>query len=178
LNGQHQLYNFAVALKAFEVVHPLDKENVRSAFFKAFIPGRFELLDDFILDGSHNPQAAQNFAENIELYFPNQRRAALFGILDDKDKESVLKILGPEFDTMIITRPPSKRASRIKETYEIARKYCKNVILEVDSIVGLERLREIDIENKFITGSFYLIGYLRDYLVNGRISEELNIGGA
>ncbi|MGB4754450.1 MAG: Mur ligase family protein, partial [Fervidobacterium sp.] len=178
LNGQHQLYNLAVALKAFELVHPLDEQKVKLAFSKAFIPGRFEFLNGFILDGSHNPQAAQNFAENIELYFPNQRRAALFGILDDKDKESVLKILGPEFDTMIITRPPSKRASRIKETYEIARKYCKNVILEVDSIVGLERLREIDIENKFITGSFYLIGYLRDYLVNGRISEELNIGGA
>lgn len=178
LNGQHQLYNLAVALKAFELVHTLDEQKVKLAFSKAFIPGRFEFLNGFILDGSHNPQAAQNFAENIELYFPNQRRAALFGILDDKDKESVLKILGPEFDTMIITRPPSKRASRIKETYEIARKYCKNVILEVDSIVGLERLREIDIENKFITGSFYLIGYLRDYLVNGRISEELNIGGA
>jgi len=178
LNGQHQLYNFAVALKAFEIVHPLDEENVRTAFSKAFIPGRFELLDGFILDGSHNPQAAQNFAENIELYFPNQRRAALFGILDDKDKESVLRILGPKFDKMIITLPRSKRANRIEETYEIAKKYCKNVAIELDPIVGLEKLREIDADSKFITGSFYLIGYLRDYLINGKISEELNIGGA
>jgi len=49
LNGRHQLYNFAVALKAFELVHPLDEMSVKSAFSQAFIPGRFELLDGFIL---------------------------------------------------------------------------------------------------------------------------------
>ena len=124
------------------------------------------------------PISAQNFAENVELYFPNQRRAALFGILDDKDKESVLRIIGPKFDKMIITLPRSKRASKVEETYEIAEKYCKNVVIEPDPLVGLERLRRIDADSKFITGSFYLIGYLRDYLVNGKISEELNIGGA
>jgi len=149
LNGRHQLYNFAVALKAFELVHPLDEMSVKSAFSEAFIPGRFELLDNFILDGSHNPQAAQNFAENVELYFPNQRRAALFGILDDKDKESVLRIIGPKFDKMIITLPRSKRASKIEETYEIAKKYCKNVVIEPDPLVGLERLRRIEADSKF-----------------------------
>lgn len=178
LNGEHQLYNIAIALKAYELVEKLNIESVLKATESAFIPGRFELFEGVILDGSHNPQAAQVFADNVQMYFPDEKRAALFGIVDDKDKESVLKFIGPLFDTLIITRPPTKRAQKIEETYEIAKKYCNNVILESDPIKGLKILKECDADTKFVTGSFYLIGLIRDYLKNGYVSEELSIGGA
>ena len=46
--------------------------------------------------------------------------------------ESVLRNDYPNyqviFDTLIITRPPNKRAQKVDETYEIAQKYGKNVI--------------------------------------------------
>ncbi|MEJ5257428.1 MAG: folylpolyglutamate synthase/dihydrofolate synthase family protein [Fervidobacterium sp.] len=178
LNGTHQLYNVGIALKSFELAHKLDEEAVKSAFERAFIPGRFEIVNGVVLDGSHNPQAAEKFAENIELYFPNKSRAGVFGIVDDKDKENVLRAIGPKFDTLIITRPPSKRAQKFQETYEIAKKYCKDVILEPEPLIAVDKLRELKHEAKFVTGSFYLVGYVRDYLVNGRINEELNLGGA
>ncbi len=175
LNGVHQLYNLAIALKAYEIVENLSEEKVRKAFSNAFIPGRFELFDGLILDGSHNPQAAETFVSNIELYFSDKKRVALFGIVDDKDKTKVLERIGPKFDTLVITRPPNKRAQKVDETYEIAKKYCKNVILEPDPIKGVELLKKIDGDVKFVTGSFYLIGLIRDYLKNGCVSEELTI---
>ncbi|MEN3042743.1 MAG: folylpolyglutamate synthase/dihydrofolate synthase family protein [Fervidobacterium sp.] len=178
LNGTHQLYNIAVALKAYELVEKLDNRNVVAAMENAFIPGRFELFNGFVLDGSHNPQAAQIFAENVEIYFPKKKRAALFGIVDDKDKVNVLKYIAPLFDKIIVTRPPSKRAQKVEETYEIAKKYCSNVVLEPEPLKGLEILEKCDVDVRFVTGSFYLIGLVRDFLKNGYISEELKIGGA
>ncbi|AMW32471.1 bifunctional folylpolyglutamate synthase/dihydrofolate synthase [Fervidobacterium islandicum] len=178
LNGKHQLYNVGLALKTFELVEKIDEDGVKRAFEEAFIPGRFEMVNDIVLDGSHNPQAAEKFAENLDLYFPEKRKAAVFGIVDDKDKEGVLKVIGPKFDTLIITRPPSKRAEKVAETYEIAKKYCKNVLFERDYIKAVELLKTTEAEVKFVTGSFYLVGYVRDYLLNGKIGEELMIGGA
>lgn len=178
LNGEHQLFNLAVSMKAFELVEEFkdkDEKKIASAFANAFIPGRFEMVHDVILDGSHNPQAAKVFVDNVNLYFPNERFVGLFGIVDDKDKENVLKILGPLFDTLIVTRPPSKRAQKLDETFEIAKKYCRNTILEEDPIKGLEKLKEYKNYTKFVTGSFYLVGFLRYYLLHGKVSEELNL---
>jgi len=178
LNGTHQLYNIGLALKAFELTNKLNEDNVRSAFENAFIPGRFEMVNGIILDGSHNPQAAEKFAENLELYFPGKKRAAVFGIVDDKDKDSVLKVIAPKLDTIIVTRPPSKRATKVEETYEIAKRYCNNVLLEPDFIEAINILKNTDCDVRFATGSFYLVGYVRNYLINGEISEELRLGGA
>uniref|UniRef100_A0A7C4VSN7 tetrahydrofolate synthase n=1 Tax=Fervidobacterium thailandense TaxID=1008305 RepID=A0A7C4VSN7_9BACT len=178
LNGKHQLFNVAIALKAFELAAKLDEKFVKSALEKAFIPGRFEEIERIVFDGAHNPQAAEMFVENLKLYFPNETRAILFGILDDKDKESVLKIIGPECNVMIVTRPPSKRAKKVEETFEIAKKYCQEVIFEPDPIKAFEILKNSKAEAKFVTGSFYLVGLLRSYAINGGISEELLLGGA
>ncbi|ODN30785.1 bifunctional folylpolyglutamate synthase/dihydrofolate synthase [Fervidobacterium thailandense] len=178
LNGKHQLYNVAVALKAFELVLKPDEDAVRSAFEKAFIPGRFEEIEGIIFDGAHNPQAAEAFVENLDLYFPNKTRAVLFGILDDKDKENVLRFIGPRCQAMIVTRPPSKRAMKVEETFEIAKRYCQKVILEPDPLKAVEILKNSEAEVKFVTGSFYLVGLLRSYVMNGKVSEELILGGA
>jgi dihydrofolate synthase/folylpolyglutamate synthase len=178
LNGKHQLYNVGLALKAFEVTHRINEKAVKKAFEEAFIPGRFEMVNGVVLDGSHNPQAAEKFAENLDLYFPGKRKASVFGIVDDKDKEGVLKVIAPKFDLIIVTKPPSKRAEKVAETYEIAKRYNPNVILEPDYIRAVDLLKETDADVKFVTGSFYLVGYVRDYLLNGKISEELTIGGA
>lgn len=175
LNGQHQLFNFAIALKAFELVESVSENAVREAFDNAFIPGRFEKVNNIILDGSHNPQAAKAFVDNVNLYFPGSQKVALFGIVDDKDKENVLKIIGPIFNTIIITKPPSKRAQKVDETFQIAKKYCKNVILEEDPIKGLNILQEFNDYEKFVTGSFYLVGFIRNFLDYGEISEELKL---
>lgn len=178
LNGKHHVYNVAVALKAFELVVKPDEDAVRRAFEKAFIPGRFEEISGIIFDGAHNPQAAEVFVENLNLYFPDKSRTVLFGILDDKDRESVLRSIGPECQTMIVTRPPSKRAIKIKETFEIAKRYCQNVIFEPDPLKAFEILKNSEAEVKLVTGSFYLVGFLRSYLLNGKLSEELSLGGA
>lgn len=175
LNGTHQPINAAIALKAFELSEKTNENSVKKAFKKAFIPGRFEMYKGILLDGSHNPQAAEKFLENLEIYFKNYRKIAVFGILDDKDKEKVIKMLSPEFEHMIVTCPPSHRATNCLETYELVKKHSKSCEFVEDPIDAFEKLKEFDSELKVVTGSFYLVGYIRSYLENGYINEELKL---
>ncbi len=175
LNGTHQVKNVAIALKAFENVIELDEEKVCLAFQKAFIPGRFEMVDGILFDGSHNPQAAQVFKENIEIYFASKTKSAVIGILDDKDRENVLKFLVPVFDKVIITKVPSKRSVNPEITFEIAKKFAPvgtELIYEPEPLKAFQILKESSQELKCVTGSFYLVGYLRDYHLNGKLNEE------
>ncbi|MBO8160238.1 MAG: bifunctional folylpolyglutamate synthase/dihydrofolate synthase [Thermosipho sp. (in: Bacteria)] len=176
LNGAHQPINAAIALKAFELfTKNINEENLKLAFKNAFIPGRFEMFKGFLLDGSHNPQATEKFIENLNLYFKNKSKVGIIGILDDKDKELILSKLCPLFEQVIITTPPSHRALNSQETYEIAKKYCKNVLFIHEPLEALEYVDNVNVDLKIVAGSFYLVGYIRDYLNKGKISEEWKI---
>ncbi|SHH21875.1 bifunctional folylpolyglutamate synthase/dihydrofolate synthase [Thermosipho atlanticus] len=176
LNGTHQPVNAAIAIKIFELFHKnLEESKVKLAFKNAFIPGRFELFKGFLLDGSHNPQATEKFIENINLYFKDRNKIGIVGLLDDKDKEQILSKICPLFEKIIITTPPSHRATNSFETYEIAKKYSKEVSFISDPIEALENVKSIDADLKIVVGSFYLVGYVRNYLEKGKISEEWDI---
>jgi len=176
LNGIHQPINAAIALKIFEIFNKkLDENNLKIAFKNAFIPGRFEMFKGFLLEGSHNPQATEKFVENLNIYFKDKSKIGIIGILDDKDKELILSKICPLLDEVIITTPPSHRATNSLETFEIAKKYSKNVIFINDPIEALEKIRNIEVDLKIVAGSFYLVGYVRDYLDKGKVSDEWEI---
>ncbi|WP_237254755.1 bifunctional folylpolyglutamate synthase/dihydrofolate synthase [Thermosipho sp. 1070] len=175
LNGTHQPINAAIALKAFEIFNPLNENVVNDAFKRAFIPGRFELYKNILLDGSHNPQAAEKFVENLDIYFKNKSKVAVFGILDDKDKRKVIEKISKKFDHIIVTCPPSHRAVNCEETFLLTKEYCNSVEFVKDPLKALEKLQKYRSELKVVTGSFYLVGYIRSYLENGYIDEELNL---
>ncbi|QTA38005.1 bifunctional folylpolyglutamate synthase/dihydrofolate synthase [Thermosipho ferrireducens] len=176
MNGTHQPINASIALKVFEIFHgKLDKDAVTRAFKNAFLPGRFEMYKGFLFDGSHNPQAAEKFVENLSLYFPDKTKTAIIGILDDKDKNSVLSTLCPAFDKIIITKPPSHRAVNSYETYEIARQLHDKVSYIEDPINAFERLKTMEGDLKIIVGSFYLVGYIRSYLEKGFVDKEWDV---
>jgi dihydrofolate synthase/folylpolyglutamate synthase len=176
LNGTHQPINAAIALKIFEIFNKkLEEDKLKLAFKNAFIPGRFEMFKDFLLDGSHNPQATEKFVENLNIYFKDKSKIGILGILDDKDKNLILSKICPLLDEVIITTPPSHRANNTLETYEIAQKYSKKVSLINNPIEALERIRNIKADLKIVAGSFYLVGYIRDYLDKGKVSDEWEI---
>ncbi|WP_126993559.1 bifunctional folylpolyglutamate synthase/dihydrofolate synthase [Thermosipho globiformans] len=175
LNGTHQPINAAIALKAYELFEKIDVNNAFAAFKEAFIPGRFEMFNGFLLDGSHNPQAAEKFLENLNIYFKNDSKIALFGILDDKDKISVISKLIPEFEHVIVTCPPSHRAINCLETYNLVKDFSKSCEFIDDPLQAIEKLKEMKADLKVVTGSFYLVGFIRSYLENGYIDEELKL---
>ena len=67
-------------------------------FVKVCWPGRFQRVGAFIVDGAHNPPAAQALVAAITdsaKGFRNLKLNLIFGMCGDKDAMSVLKILSP-----------------------------------------------------------------------------------
>jgi len=185
LNGEHQFLNASVALQAFllfadRMGFEVKEEAVRRALKKTTHPGRFEVVGEkprYIFDGAHNAPAAASLKKAVNTYLQGERLAGLVGILDDKDKVGVLSQIAPLFQRLMITRPVSHRATNPQETYEIARRYNDNVSFEPDPVKALETLKEERWSTIIITGSLYLVGYVRDYVLDGKLEPEWAIAG-
>uniref|UniRef100_A0A832IA48 Dihydrofolate synthase/folylpolyglutamate synthase n=1 Tax=Pseudothermotoga hypogea TaxID=57487 RepID=A0A832IA48_9THEM len=185
LNGEHQFLNASVALQTFllfadRMGFEVKEEAVRRALKKTTHPGRFEVVGEkprYIFDGAHNAPAAASLKRAVNTYLQGERLAGLVGILDDKDKVGVLSQIAPLFERLMITRPVSHRATNPQETYEIARRYNDNVSFEPDPVKALETLKEEGWSTIIITGSLYLVGYVRDYVLDGKLEPEWAIAG-
>jgi len=185
LNGEHQFLNASVALQTFllfadRMGFEVKEEAVRRALKKTTHPGRFEVIGEkprYIFDGAHNAPAAASLKRAVNTYLQGERLAGLVGILDDKDKVGVLSQIAPLFERLMITRPVSHRATNPQETYEIARRYNDNVSFEPDPVKALETLKEEGWSTIIITGSLYLVGYVRDYVLDGKLEPEWAIAG-
>lgn len=185
LNGEHQFLNAAVALQAFllfakRVGFEVKEDAVRRALKKTTHPGRFEVIDRdrrYIFDGAHNAPAAATLKKTVETYLQGEKLAGLVGILEDKDKIGILSQIAPLFERLMITRPISHRAVNPQETHEIAKQYNKNVSFEPDPIEALETLKREGWPTIIITGSLYLVGYVRDYVLDGELEPEWAIVG-
>jgi len=80
-------------------------------------PGRFALLQEtppFVVDGAHNPMAAEALAESLKAAWPeamNGKKAVfLIGMMGDKDHASFLRALAPYAFAMVAIAPETPRA--------------------------------------------------------------------
>ncbi|SHE49553.1 dihydrofolate synthase / folylpolyglutamate synthase [Marinitoga hydrogenitolerans DSM 16785] len=174
-NGTYQPYNISTAIMAVESFFEkrdkkIDIEKTKKGLRKFTWEGRFELLEynnkNVILEGAHNISGALALKNSIKTYIKNFKKAALVGILDDKDIESMLKIISNEFDYIIITQVPNKRSNNPELAYEILKKFNKNVVFIKNPIEAFERLLSVPYDYYFITGSLYLVGKIRGYMLN------------
>lgn len=68
-------------------------------------PCRMQYIQEqnILIDAAHNPDAIKFLKKNIDIYFPNKKRAFLFGMLDTKDYTEVIKNLFNNDDEIFIT---------------------------------------------------------------------------
>jgi dihydrofolate synthase/folylpolyglutamate synthase len=119
LHGAHQAQNAAVALAAVEAFlgagpeRPVDIEAVREGFAQVTSPGRLERVRSsptVLLDAAHNPAGIRALAEALTEDFSFGRLVAVLAVLDDKDARSMLEILEPVVDAVVVTRNSSPRS--------------------------------------------------------------------
>lgn len=104
LRGANQLLNASGALAALEALEsrlPVAQQAVRQGLLTVELAGRFQILPGrptVILDVAHNPHAAAVLAENLDNmgFYPST--FAVFGMLADKDIESVVAHVGGRVD--------------------------------------------------------------------------------
>ncbi|WP_422774640.1 bifunctional folylpolyglutamate synthase/dihydrofolate synthase [Plantactinospora sp. WMMC1484] len=184
LHGAHQAQNAAIALAAVEAflgagaARQLDVETVRQGFATADSPGRLERVrtaPTILLDGAHNPHGMAATVTALQEEFAFSRLIALVGVLEDKDAGSLLELLEPVVDAVVVTRNSSPRAMPVAELAELAGEVFGPERVEVaaelpDAIEAAVALAESDVQGELsgvgvlITGSVATVADARRLL--------------
>ncbi|MEO3818310.1 folylpolyglutamate synthase/dihydrofolate synthase family protein [Plantactinospora sp. B24E8] len=184
LHGAHQAQNAAVALAAVEAFlgagasRQLDVETVRQGFASADSPGRLERVRSaptILLDGAHNPAGMAATVTALQEEFAFSRLVALVGVLADKDAGSLLELLEPVVDAVVVTQNSSPRAMPAAELGRLATEIFGEDRVEVaselpDAIEAAVGLAESDVVGELsgvgvlITGSVVTVADARRLL--------------
>lgn len=150
LKGLHQIENLALALTAINhLFSNIDENTIKNGLKKAKNPCRFEYFADknLIVDASHNPNGIKALKENLDYYFPNQKRRFIFGCLKNKDYEKMMNIIFEENDEIYLNEFDYPNAC----TYEELNKACPYENKKYEN----EKFSKDKLN--IICGSFYMI---------------------
>ena len=174
--GDGEIDNLTTALAAMEAneqffpTHDLLQEIID----EFILPGRFELLDlhhRWILDVAHNPSAAENLRQRIDRSKINSDFSMIFSMMKDKHLELYLNAFKDLVDTWIICEMKTERSFRVKQIESkmnnmgIDNIYCARS--PVDAIKTLEKNVGLS-NNVIVSGSFELVGPIREFLLNSQ----------
>jgi dihydrofolate synthase / folylpolyglutamate synthase len=97
LQGIHQRENAAVAVAALRAARvEISGEAAARGLREVHWPGRFQVVNErIVLDGCHNPHAAERLLATWRGAFGIEKATAIFGALSAKDYAAMLRILEP-----------------------------------------------------------------------------------
>lgn len=170
--GKHQVYNASLSIMAVEKLKQyginISEDVIRRGLSKTKWPGRIEVMSRsplIVIDGAHNPQGMTVLKDALNL-FTYDSLILVIGMLKDKDTDNMLRLIVPEANLVITTKPVSDRAYTAEE---LSQKITGNNILHFENIDDAinEAIKHAG-KNDLILfcGSIYMIGYVRMYLKN------------
>ncbi len=182
LEGIHQLDNAACAIAMVELAGTrglsISESAVREGLGSLSWEGRLEIAETdpvLLLDGAHNPAAAQVVARYVGLFretHPGSRIVLLVGMMRDKDLEGFLSIVLPRGDEVILTEPNLPRAATVRELCAAMSPRSQAVHLApvlADALAtarGLARPQDLIC----VTGSLMLVGEIKALLRGSDLS--------
>ncbi len=144
LRGANQLLNASGALAALESTRdriPVTQQAVRQGLLQASLPGRFQILPGqpvVILDVAHNPHAAAVLEKNLGNMGFHPYTYAVFGMMADKDIESVIAHLAKRIDRWYCVTLPGSRAISAAELAQKVRLVTDQTRTPDDGAVDVE----------------------------------------
>ncbi len=166
LRGTFQVDNAALALAAAEALcdvgFPVDGDSMRRGLGRTRWPGRFQRVASrpaVILDGAHNPGAAERLCETLRAYPVARPLVLVHATRPDKDFRGVLSCLLPLCDLCIETTVPGlcdpEAVAEVAQDLSACR-----VVVEPDlsRALALARQRAGERGTVLVTGSLYLVG--------------------
>ncbi len=175
LIGKHQIFNclnFLAGLEfLFKSVPKLTQGSIVSGLAKAYWPGRFERVPGFeslklYLDGAHNPDGMRALVGNLTSIYPGQKADLLVGILNNRPLPEMAAILAPVARRVILTQVPDPKSATTEDLTKVFTELGVKIVAEPIPEKALELLLATDKELALVCGSLYLIGYLRERLVD------------
>ena len=175
LAGRHQVENAALAVLAAEALAEatgleIPAGAVAEGLARVQWPGRLQIAGDrplMLLDGAHNPAACETLAcalKDLRDSGAYRELTLVFGVLQDKDLDPMLRHLLPLARRLVLTRGQSPRFREPREiafhVEEQAGKAGVDLVLKADLPAALETARAMSAEGDAVClcGSLYLVG--------------------
>ncbi|MDD6183280.1 MAG: cyanophycin synthetase, partial [Lachnospiraceae bacterium] len=172
LRGSYQKQNLVLALEVLDVLarkgYGTELEKVRTGVERACWEGRFERIlkePEVIIDGAHNPAAAEQLFSSIQNYFTNRKIIYIIGVLADKEHGKMLERLLPLAQTAYLVTPDNPRALRAEKLAEEAEVYREQIHVEESVEDALEKaVEEAKREDGVVIawGSLSYLGEIRE----------------
>ena len=174
LRGEHQATNTALAVAALDRLHDvgvtITPEVLANGLQQVHWPGRVEVVAErpcVVIDAAHNWESAKALVHTLRRDFPSARRRILvFATTRDKDFKGLVRQLVPEFDTLIFTKYlDNPRAVPAEELRSYLASICDHPAhIAADPYAAWKLARRFAHPDDLIviTGSFFLVGELRD----------------
>jgi dihydrofolate synthase/folylpolyglutamate synthase len=143
LHGPHQGQNAAVALAAVEAFvgggeHRLDIDVIRAGLAGVSSPGRLEIVrrsPTILVDAAHNPAGALALRTALEDSFNFAKIVGVIAILEDKDASTMLEVLEPVLNEIVVSRTTSPRAMNPERLGRIATEiYGEDRVTVIDNL--------------------------------------------
>jgi dihydrofolate synthase/folylpolyglutamate synthase len=164
LRGRHQIENAATAIRIAESLIQqgwiIPPTAIGTGIATAKHAGRLELIDKYLLDGAHNPSAAQTLLAYLD-EFVKVPVTLVFGAMRDKSLVEMAAILFPAAARIVLTQADNPRSARAEELREIAAATnAPNVFVTHSLNEALTKANEVTSSAGLIciTGSLYLLG--------------------
>lgn len=171
--GSHQLYNATTALLALEVLKKIGlnitEDSIKDGFAKCIYAGRFEVINKepvIILDGGHNQNGIEYFSKSIKENFKDKKIVLFYGMLKDKNPETVLDYLIPLCKKVYTLTPDNYRAMSAVEIAGLIKNRYDIPVISLESIEqAIDEIKELNPDDiAAFVGSLYLIGEARTKL--------------
>ena len=177
LLGRMQVLNSATAVLAAALLAqqgsiPLTLEQIRAGLEAVRWPGRMELLSRepmLLLDGAHNPQGARQLAQTVRDFFPNGNAVLVTGMLRTKDAHHAAQALAGCAETILVTAPDSPKVLPPADLAACYRDAGAAVQVMEDYRAALDTALQLGCAQGrpvIVTGSLYLVGAARTYLLS------------
>lgn len=175
--GAHQVENACLAVTALEALAdrlPIGEDALRRGLAEARWPGRLEVVAErplVLLDGAHNPAAVRKVVASFSELFGTRPLQLVFGVLDDKERDPMMRTLFPSARGVHLCAPDSPRAvpaTRLaEEAAELGLAEAVEVRAHTSLDAAIEAAREAAGEEGavLVCGSLYLVGEARRLLV-------------
>lgn len=180
LTGRHQIYNFATAAAAINVL----KRNGWGITAKSLIDGiskvkmraRTEIVSTsplVIIDGGHNAEGIDALCYSLKKFCSDKKIIAVYGMMRDKDHRYSVEKLAPLCERIYATEASNPRSLDAESLAEEVRPFCKKVKAEPFAQKAFQRaLKKAKNDDAvLVCGSLYLASDIKSYLSDNGLQK-------
>ena len=189
LLGDHQRTNSACAIAALHSLRTQGWHITDTAIIQGMAnvrwPGRLQKTQwqghDLLIDGAHNPAAAQSLRRYIDQTYPNQPITWLMGMLQTKDHRDVFQALLRSGDRLHLVPVPEHLSAEPSELAAIAQQTCPNLThtqthSDLESALSVATSTAVQQQPIVFCGSLYLIGHFYEHYSVCHLAEVQHLG--